>query len=303
MADTIEKIDGDGCLIEEATFAALVDRLCKLEANQVNAVTKPVYEYRELWAEESGGATANSSEWSFGNGATGFLGLPIDAGWEIVQMGFHADTYPSTATIQVDAMDYSGPAPGDAAARTLSSISLEDARDGGGDTNNAYKIVEISPAASVPAGVLGFITRAMVGAISDVRVYVRLRRQVGVCVESIIAGDVAGPGTVLGAPANGALVSDNFQDGNGNAPFNLQVRLNGAGPTNWQAVVTGPYATIPNLVAGAYTLATNDNGDGTYTHVFTGTTPLSNFGGITITGDAPTPAGQGGTANVDLYIP
>ena len=31
MADTIEKIDGEGCLVDESTFVSLVKRLCKLE--------------------------------------------------------------------------------------------------------------------------------------------------------------------------------------------------------------------------------------------------------------------------------
>ena len=106
-----------------------------------------------------------------------------------------------------------------------------------------------------------------------------------------------------GTPANGLFISDNFQDGNGNAPFNLQVRINGAGPEDWRAVVAGPYATIPNLSSGNYTLQTTDNGDGSYTHVFTGTVPLANFNNIIITGGLPVPAGAGGTANVALYIP
>jgi len=90
------------------------------------------------------------------------------------------------------------------------------------------------------------------------------------------------------------LVSDNFQDGNGNTLFNLQIRNAIANAANWQALIeNAPYATIPSLSAGAYTLATRVNGDGTYNHLFSGTSPLNGFQNITITGDVPTPAGSG----------
>lgn len=172
-------------LVDSDALDELCARVAALEGSQVTAVDyKTIYEYRDIWAEESGGATANSAEWSFGNGATGYMGLPIDAGWEIIQMGFHADTYSSTARIQVDAMDYSGSTPGDAAARTIASISLNNAQDGGGDANNAYKVVSVAPT-PVPEGVIGFVTRGLAGAISDVRVYARLRRRIGTCVASL----------------------------------------------------------------------------------------------------------------------
>ncbi len=103
-------------------------------------------------------------------------------------------------------------------------------------------------------------------------------------------------------PANGILVSDNFQDGNGNAPFNLQVRNTTANATNWQAVVSNvPYTTIPALSAGNFTLVTIDNGNGTYMHRFTGTTVLGPYAGITIVGGVPSPAGSG--TGLTLFIP
>lgn len=147
------------------------------------SVTKAdLYEYRDIWAEESGGTNANSAEWSFGNGATGFMGLPIDAGWEVIAMYFQADTYAATATIQVDLMNY-GNTPSSAAANTIASIALANAADGGGATNNAYKFQDfaspISIAVAGAATVIGFITRGETGNISDARVGVRLRRKIG----------------------------------------------------------------------------------------------------------------------------
>ena len=152
---------------------------------------KELYEYRDIWAEESGAVDAGSAEWSFGNGATGYMGLPIDAGWEVESMYFQADTYPATATVQVDLMDY-GNVPSNAAANTITSISLASATDGDGGTNNGYKYeVLTSPVPiSISGGstLLGFITRSATGAISDARVGARLRRSVGKFVTDVTLG-------------------------------------------------------------------------------------------------------------------
>lgn len=150
-------------------------------------VTKqPLYEYRDIWAEESGALNQGSAEWSFGNGATGYMGLPIDDGWQVVSMYFQADTYAATAQVQVDLMDY-GNVASSAASNTISSISLSNATDGGGTTNNAYKYTDYPTPIPVigPDSVLGFITRTKVGNISDARVGVRLRRQIGEYVSDV----------------------------------------------------------------------------------------------------------------------
>lgn len=111
-------------------------------------------------------------------------------------------------------------------------------------------------------------------------------------------------GDDFGDPADGDLISDNFQDGNGGAPFNLQVRNTTNSDTEWRAVLSSvPYASIPGLNAGNYDLEITPNADGTFQYVFTGTTPLGPFQNITITGGVPTPPGVGGTSNVDLFIP
>lgn len=169
-------------------YCGLKSRVEALESATLNTTTAPLYEYRDIWAEESGATNANSAEWSFGNGATGFIGLPIDSGWEVEAMYFHADTYPATATIQVDLMNY-GNTPSNAAANTIASISLANAADGGGGTNNAYKYqIFVAPVPIPVTGsstVIGFITRGETGNISDARVGARLRRQVGTVVTSV----------------------------------------------------------------------------------------------------------------------
>ena len=73
--------------------------------------------------------------------------------------------------------------------------------------------------------------------------------------------------------------------------------------TGFTAVLASvPYATIPGLNSGNFSLTTTMNADGTFQHVFTSTSDLAAFQGITITGGLPTPPGVGGTSNVGLFI-
>jgi len=153
------------------------------------AVTRlPLYEYRDIWAEESGATNAGTAEWSFGNGATGFMGLPIDVGWEVEAMYFHADTFAANGSISVDLMDY-GNTPSNAGANTISSIVLANSTDGGGATNNAYKYEQYVTPIAIPitgtSTVVGFITRTESGNISDARVGARLRRRIGEYVSDV----------------------------------------------------------------------------------------------------------------------
>ena len=109
-------------------------------------------------------------------------------------------------------------------------------------------------------------------------------------------------GASVGTPAAGALVSDNFQDGNGNAPFSLQIRNTTGSPIDWIAVISDvDYASIPSLNAGNYTLSTT--GAGPYTHTFTGTQSLAAGASVTITGGTPSPAGVGSAnGNPEFFI-
>ena len=125
------------------------------------AVETPLYEYRELWAEENGAIANNSAEWSFGNGATGYIGLPFDAGWEVVELGFNADTYPATGTVTIELSSYNTPS--NAAGNAIASLSLANSTDGGGATNNAYKHEVLTTPQSVPVGLVGFLTRTVTG--------------------------------------------------------------------------------------------------------------------------------------------
>lgn len=144
-----------------------------------------LYEYMDIWAEESGQTTANSAEWSYGNGATGFIGIPMEEGWELIQLKLHADTFAAFSVLTVDAMAYPLSSPGNAIANTISTISINGSTDGGGSTNNAFKILDITPV-PVPTCIFGFITRTSTGNSSDVRVAARLRRKSGEYVSNVI---------------------------------------------------------------------------------------------------------------------
>ena len=155
----------------------------------LDTILMPLYEERWVIAEENGVLNANSAEWSYGNGATGYMGEVVDEGWEVVAMYLMADTYAATASVQVDLMNY-GNTPSNAAANTISSISLTNSTDGGGATNNAYKYFQLPAPIPVPVTgtttVLGFLTRNVSGTISDVRVGAKIRKLKGYYISNIV---------------------------------------------------------------------------------------------------------------------
>ena len=109
-----------------------------------------------------------------------------------------------------------------------------------------------------------------------------------------------GGGSNTAAPTGtltSSLVSDNFQDGNSNAPFDLQIRNNsGTTFTNGYQILLDnvPYSSIPNLNLGDHTLTINDNGDGTYDYLFSYTNSVAAWASVpNITGGLPVPAGTG----------
>lgn len=55
-----------------------------------------------FWAEENGGISANQDEYSWGNGATGNIGIPCPYdGFEATSMLIQAETKPSVGTAQI----------------------------------------------------------------------------------------------------------------------------------------------------------------------------------------------------------
>jgi len=146
---------------------------------QTLTVTKtPHYEYMTIWAEESGALSDNNAQWSFGNGATGNIGIRIDDGWEIVGASLNFDVGGSAAeAMDVDIMDFQ------AGAAVLANVSIAAAGDG--QDNNPHEYTAITPTAVPNGAVIGFRTGDEVGAWSDGRVMVRLRRQDGEYVSDV----------------------------------------------------------------------------------------------------------------------
>ncbi len=150
---------------------------CSSNSNSVSLDTTlmPLYEWRDIWAEEGGAIANNSSQYSFGNGATGFIGLPIDDGWEVVAMYYHSDNNGVNDDLTINLVDMRTQS---VAAPIISTITINNSGDGVG--NNGYLYQEFTAPIGIPDGaVLGFRTGTETGVFSDVRVGARLRRKVG----------------------------------------------------------------------------------------------------------------------------
>ena len=136
---------------------------------------KPLYRYEAVTAEESGGAADNSSQWSTGNGATGFIGVPINDGWEVTDLSFHADFGGSAGeSMQVHLVDMRTPS---VAAPIIATLNIVGAGDG--VDNNAYIFTEFASPIAIPNGaVLGFRTGDEVGTWSDMRIRAGIRKEI-----------------------------------------------------------------------------------------------------------------------------
>ena len=142
----------------------------------LDVVKEPLYETREMWAEENAAISTNQAEWAYGNGAVGFIGLPFDAGWEVTEIGFNADTMAAAAVVTIDVMSYNQPD----ANTVIDSLTITGSTDGGGTTNNSFKHFIVPTPVAVPPGLVGFYTRSVTGGtVSDARVWARFRRKVG----------------------------------------------------------------------------------------------------------------------------
>ncbi|MCP4322156.1 MAG: hypothetical protein GY787_09945 [Alteromonadales bacterium] len=136
-----------------------------------------------IWAEENGGLANNAQEWSFGNGATGDIGitLPIDA--EIFAMSYQADNSGTNTEISVE----------------VNSVFA--ATTGPQSTNSGINL--LAPTVSVSVGdVIGFRT-IIGGGASDVRVCAWLKIPLAALTDMSLdnLSDV-----VITSPANGQVL-------------------------------------------------------------------------------------------------
>lgn len=123
------------------------------------------YETLVIWAEESGALSDNNTQWSYGNGATGIIGIPLLGDWEIYGWSFQADVAAATtigSTFQIVDM-------ANGAFTELAQFATTAAPEDQGEFAAPIPVVE--------GTVLGFRTLNELGAISDARVCAWLRRE------------------------------------------------------------------------------------------------------------------------------
>jgi len=117
-----------------------------------------------IWAEESTGLTDDQLEWSFGNGATGQIGIPLPEDWEAYAVSFNADANGATDTVEI------------AVINSATNTNLFTFTASGAANNMVYTETLGTPVA-IPAGTsIGFRTVDVSGTISNARVAVFLRR-------------------------------------------------------------------------------------------------------------------------------
>ena len=136
---------------------------------------EPEYEYYNYWAEESGNLATNSWQWSWGNGDTGVIGLPVGDGVEVIAMGFHADnTAAVTDDMQVDLYDIQGNA-----QVFIARIDVINSGQGIEDNMYQYDNLRSSPVAVPDGAVLAFRSGTEVGNVNGARVGVWTRQETG----------------------------------------------------------------------------------------------------------------------------
>ncbi len=130
--------------------------------------SKIAYEKVVIWAEEASDLSNNSMEWSFANGDTGFIGIPLPEAWEAYAVSFHADnTSNGSNTMLMAVVDISGNSTFTEFFRFTAS---------GANDNLSYTEILTTPV-TIPAGTtLGFRSITETGDINSARVAVWLRR-------------------------------------------------------------------------------------------------------------------------------
>lgn len=106
------------------------------------------YSVFPIWAEESGALSNNNTQWSYGNGATGTIGIPMPT-CEVFAMSFEADVAGTSVSIDV----------------TSNNVVVATEPFTGASGYNTLA----TPVSFAEGDVLGFRTNTEVGAYSDCR--------------------------------------------------------------------------------------------------------------------------------------
>ena len=136
-------------------------------ADQLAALASP-FEKLVIWAEESSTISGNQQEWSFGNGASGQIGITLPEDWYLYALTTHFDVFPSGRVVTLTARNQ-------ATAQDIPGAQIVTT----GPTNNAQAVNLLPTPILLPAGtVLGFRTVSVTGGggVSDGRIAAWLRR-------------------------------------------------------------------------------------------------------------------------------
>jgi hypothetical protein len=107
-----------------------------------------------IWAEESGGLSNGNAQWSFGNGATGFIGIPMAINCELFAISVNANNVGTSVSINIQ--------------RNGGNVATPNFT-----TNN--EVIAITAIPYVQGDLLTFQTNTEVGAWSNVRVCAWMR--------------------------------------------------------------------------------------------------------------------------------
>lgn len=128
------------------------------------------YEKIVVWAEESANLDNGSYEWSFGNGDTGFIGIPLPEDWEAYAVSCHVDN-------TVNAFGSVTIAVGDIAANNTFTELFRFTASGGSNDNLVFHQLLASTVNINTGTTLGFRTINRSQVMSGARVAVWLRRR------------------------------------------------------------------------------------------------------------------------------
>ena len=119
-----------------------------------------------MWAEEAGALSNSNTQYSFGNGATGNIGIPLKDDWLLHGVSFQADGASAGGTVSIEVMDFA------TGVNVIANAVFATSQ-----TNNYSGIVSLADIPVPEGSVLGFRTNIETGAFTDARAVAWLRRR------------------------------------------------------------------------------------------------------------------------------
>lgn len=136
--------------VDTTTVTPVVDsQLCWDGSNWVPKLIENGFTIFPIWAEENGNLSNGNSQWSFGNGATGFIGIPLAFDCQLFAISVNADSPGTSVSIDIQ--------------KNGSAVSTPNFT-----SNN--QVNTISPISFAQGDLVSFQTNTVVGSWNDVRV-------------------------------------------------------------------------------------------------------------------------------------